>query len=667
MVLNKKSISKEILPTQNNISGKSLFLLENDNQVKDCVSWLDEIKGEKQIVALTPFAVYELDKLGLNYNIPEDYYCQEELFKLGNDNFKKVENLCNLIDAEIQLDNNDFSELNIKPAMFSYYHLKIMYDTLTIRIFQLSKIFDYEKHSTVYFYDSAKYPFGNVGSAPYLLFNHNESLYSQLLVLNGWGISQKKLPCIPQNTDKQSNIQRESISDNLKEKAKKYLCDHPELYDISLTTKKRGFHGFIQWFNNNLHAKKDFPILLYGAGYNWDDCNEDLRLEGIAPVYRITDDFHWLNEATGQNPESMHTAWFDLQEKPELKSFFIMNGIDFHPLVKERLEFLVKQMSLACLMSTKYVMDYIAKENIKAVIAATFATCVGHSAAQAAHNSKTPVITWQHGGYGAMEIHPILNYCDLINSDAHFVFGDGVIDSYMQAAKRYGTELIAVGSSSLESIPDSETITRKGTKLNDNKKILYVTSAYVRNNSNISVFPPFSDIIFWRIQKSIVDILGQHENHEVTIKLHPADNYGIHPLQSHSADCGYNHFNFIQQEESFLELLQKADVVIIDFPFTTLLQALTTKKPVFAYTGLVYYNENAQRLLSKRAICSRNLNEFLFTLDKYLTENTYEANLSNTEFLEMYGITSKEGTSKKRAPRELKKILNSVNKGWKSK
>lgn len=661
MISNKDAISRKILPTQNGTSGKVLILLENYNQVKDCISWLDEIKGEKQIVALTPFAVHELDKHRLNYNIPEDYYCQEELFKMGIDNFKKVENLCNLIDTEIQLVDHDFSEISIKSAMFSFYHLKIMYDAITIRIFQLTKIFDNEKPFMVYFYDSAKYPFGSVGSAPYLLFNHKESLYSQLLSLSGWGISQKILPYIP-HKDELSSVQNKSVLNALKEKAKRYLCDHPELYDILLTTKKRGFQGFIQWFNNNLHVKKDFPILLYGAGYNWDDCNEDLRLEGITPVYRIEDDFHWLNEAIGQNLDSLHTAWLNLQEKPELRSFFIMNSINFYPLVKERLEFLVKHMSLACFISTKYIMDLIVKKNIKAVIAATFATCVGHSAAQAAHNSKIPVITWQHGGYGAMEIHPILNYCDLINSDAHFVFGDGVIDSYLQAAKKYETELIAVGSSSLESIQNSETITIENNKLNNCKKILYVTSSYSQNDNLISVSPPSSDVLLWQMQKSIIDVLGQHDKCEITIKLHPSNNYDVPPLQQYSIDCGYNHFSFIKQEESFIELLKKADAVIIDYPFTTLLQALTTRKPVFAYIGLVYYNEKAQGLLSKRAICSENLNEFLSTLEKYLSEDIYKADISNKEFLEMYGITSKEGISEKRASNELRKILDRVNK-----
>lgn len=659
MTSNKDGISKKVMSILNDTSGKSLILLENENHIKDCISWLDEIKGEKQIVALTPFAVYELDKYDLKYKIPEDYYKPEELYQMGIENFKKVENLCNLIDTEIQLYNNDYSELNINPAMFSYYHLKIMYDAITICIFKLSKIVEYEKPYAVYFYDSAKFPFGIYESAPYLLFNHKESLYSQILLLNLWNIPQKTLSSLPQHTNEESNLQNENISDNLKKRAKEYLCDHPELYDIALTLKKRGFPGFLQWIKNNLRTNKEFPVLLYGAGYNWDECNEDLRSQGIAPVYRITDDFHWLEEAIEQDPGSLHTSWLNLQINPEFRPFFIMDGIDFYPLVKERLEFLVKRMSIACLFSVRHVTNLIANKNIKTVIASTFSTCVGHSAAQAAHNSKIPVITWQHGGYGAMEIHPIVNYCDLINSNAHFVFGNGVLDSYLEAAERYGTKLIAVGSTSLESIENKESTTTENRKLNG-KNILYVTSSYVQNDSCISAYPPFSDIFFWQTQKSIVDTLGKHDNYTVTIKLHPSNNYDLPPLQSYSTDCGYDNFRFIRREESFTELLQKADAVIIDFPFTTLLQALTTKKPVFAYTGLVYYNENAQKSLTKRAICSRNLDEFLCILDKYLTDAVYEADLNNIEFLEMYGIASREGTSKKRATKELNKILDLV-------
>ena len=641
---------------QKDVEGKTIILLENIGHVNDCISWINEINGEKIIIALTPYAMYELDKHDMTYNIPEDYYNPDELYQIGFGNFNKVEDLCNLIDATIQENCQEFRKLNIKPAMFNFIELKVLYDAITIRLFQLSKIINIEKPHVVYFYISSKHPFGAYESSPYLRFNRKESLYSQLLLLDEWGVSLKILPHILQYKNQQSETSNQNIFVDIKKNAKRWLLTHPELYDLALIMQKKGLSRFRLWFKSNFR-KNNLPVLLFGAGYNWDDCIEEFRVEDIAPIYRILDDFGWLNKATKLHFDSLHFVWSQLQKNSEFRSFFILKDIDFYPLVEERFEFLVKQISIACLINVQDIEDLISEKDFKAVIASTFSTCAGHSVAQAAHNSKIPVITWQHGGYGAMDIHPFVNYCDLINSDAHFVFGDGVIDSYIKDAKRYGTKLIAVGSSSLECINYGNTIERGNTTSKEGKKILYVTSSYIQNNLNISTFPPTSDVLFWRTQKSIVDVLGKYNIHSVTIKLHPS-NIGTHPLQSYAIDRGYNHFKFIQGEKSFEELLLTADALVIDLPFTTILQALTTKKQIFVYTGHVYYNKNAQKLLSKRAICCNNLNEFLCKLDKYLTDNVYKADLYDNEFLEMYGIAYNECLPTKRAPKELKEIID---------
>jgi hypothetical protein len=41
---------------------KTLILLDTEVQVRDCLSWLDDIDGERGIIALTPLAMHELDK-----------------------------------------------------------------------------------------------------------------------------------------------------------------------------------------------------------------------------------------------------------------------------------------------------------------------------------------------------------------------------------------------------------------------------------------------------------------------------------------------------------------------------------------------------------------------------------------------------------------------------
>ncbi|MFH1429683.1 MAG: hypothetical protein ABIH39_08070, partial [Candidatus Margulisiibacteriota bacterium] len=61
-----------------------------------------------------------------------------------------------------------------------------------------------------------------------------------------------------------------------------------------------------------------------------------------------------------------------------------------------------------------------------------------------------------------------------------------------------------------------------------------------------------------------------------------------------------------KDECSFTDLLPLADVVVIDLPSTVLLQALTTSKPVFVYTGHLHIDDRAQKLLSRRASCHQN-------------------------------------------------------------
>nr|WP_321419190.1 hypothetical protein [uncultured Methanomethylovorans sp.] len=633
---------------------KVLILLESVDQVTDFLNRINEIEGEKLVIALTPSVMYELDKNGISYNIPEEYYDPEELFKLGLNNFKIVEDICNMIDLEIQQHIPEFEDLNINPGLFSFYSIKIFYDAITIRIFQLSKITTSESPSVVYVYDSLKYPFGSCASAPYLLFDHKESLYSQLLTLSDWNFSVKMLTNPVRHDNNSCELTTPLFSSTIKAKLKVWLTKHPILYDLALNAQKKGIIGPLYWLSRSLFQKKGLPVLLYGSGYNWDDSYDNLISEGIHPIFRTLDNFDYLNKSSGIAIANLSETWFKLEENSDFKSFFVLTNIDFSVMVKDRFEYLVKQMSVSCLIAIKETMSLIENKRIKAVIASTFSTCVGHSVAQAAHNSYIPVITWQHGGYGMNELHPILSYCDFINSDFHFVFGNGVIDSLQNDAEKYGTVLVSVGSSSLECIaPNGINIVSDRC---EEMQILFATTSYLETDTSISTFPPFSDNLFWQTQKSIVDVLGKHPEKSITIKLHPSTT-GTHILESYVSDKGYSNFKFIRREKTFPELLQTTDAVIIDLPFTTIVQALMTKKPIFVYTGHVHYNEDAHTLLSKRAICLQDLDDYLSELDTYLNSGVYKADLNNTEFIEIYGLSLKNGSARVKAGQELRKII----------
>ena len=103
----------------NRSSGKNLILVENEDHVKDCLKKYKSLKGRFNIIALAPFAIYELDKHNVSYSLLEDYYKPDELYQFGISNYKKVEGICSFIDDLIQKKIPVFKNSAITPAFFN--------------------------------------------------------------------------------------------------------------------------------------------------------------------------------------------------------------------------------------------------------------------------------------------------------------------------------------------------------------------------------------------------------------------------------------------------------------------------------------------------------------------------------------------------------------------
>ena len=658
------STHKTIQPYCKNPDIRILILLEHEGQVKDCLEWLKQIKGQKQVIALSPFAIYELDKQDIPYRLPEDYYDPQELYQLGMDNYQKAENLCAIIDNSIHTACPVTAKLGIKPALFSFHQLKILYDAATIRMSQLFKVINTEKPGAIFIYDSKSYPFGVSEKAPYLLFDNRESIYRHLLALAGWKIPIVVLPHIQQSEEAYTHRKvYQGVSTKLKRKVAGWLQPHPQLLDLVVTVRRRGWHGLYHRLRSYLQTNKKVPILLFGTGYNWDDSREELQSAGIGHIFRMPDYLrHWLSEPSSDKGDSKDilNAWEGLRINSEFRRFFMWDDIDFFPVVEERLRFLVERLTPACLKAYEEASELIENRRIRAVLSSSLSTCMGHSVAQAAHNARIPVVLWQHGAYGYFD-WVTGTYNDILPSDFLFAFGEGVVDKYRTVAKHYGTQIVPMGSATLDELCRNSRLTRMRLGLNVNRKvILYVTTIFVQNNLYITFLPPFSDNLLWQTQRSIIDILGKHSEYSIIVKTHPNPMYRETPLRSYTKGKGLENILFIRNEYSFTELLPGADIIVIDLPATTLLQALTTSKPIFAYTGHLHIDEPAQELLERRTFCHCELKDFLAALDKFLSGGSINMDLNDKEFLQRYGTY--EGASKVKAAKALLDIIYSYSK-----
>lgn len=649
---------------------KALILLEHEGQVKAYLEWSKETEGQKQVIALSPFAIYELDRQNIPYGLPEDYYDpQQELYKLGIDNYQKVESICAIIDQSIHTACPITAELCIKPAFLSFHHLRALYDAVTIRMLHLFKIINAEKPSVIFIYGTENCPFGISEKEPYLSFDNRESIYERLLALAGWKIPVVVLPSVQQPRTAHSQRKAyQGISGRLKMKIAEWLQSRPQLSELAMAVRRERWHGLYHGLNSYLHRKKRAPVLLFGGGYNWDDSVEELQSVGIGPILKISDDLrHWLSESFPDEVESggILSAWNGLQTNSEFRKLFMWEDIDFFRAVEERLRFLVERLTPACLKAYEEASELLKKRGIRAVLSSSLATCTGRSVAQAAHNAKVPVVLWQHGAFEYRPLSgdgysdlPVTLYDDILPSDYFFTFGEGYVERYEAVATHYGTQIVPIGSSSLDKLcgESRSTIARKRLRLNVNKKvILYVTVQFLQNTLQLAMMPPYLDNRFWQTQRSIIDILGKHNECNIIVKMHPNPIYREPPLRSYAKDKGFDNLLFIRNEHSFTELLPATDIIVIDLPQTTLLQALTTSKPMFAYTGQLAIDEKSQRLLRQRTFCHPDLKNFVDAIDKFLSGGSLDMDMDNKEFLQRYGIF--KGSSGVRAAAALKNII----------
>lgn len=649
-----------------NCNQKALILLEHEDQVKSYMELCEELKCQKQVIALSPFAIYELDKQNVAYHVPEDHYEPQELYRLGITNYQEVEEICTIIDNTIQKACPIMEKLGIGPALFSFYHLKTIYDAVTIRLFQLSKLIEAEKPDVIFLYESEKYPFGISEKAPYLLFDNRESIYARILALDGWGVPVKILPYISQPEDSYTQKEsHQSIPNRVKKKAIGWLQLHPKLFDIAVETQNHEWHGLLNMLKGYLRTNKNMPVLLFGGGYNWDDSREDLLSAGINPIFRMQDDLkYWISGSFSNKIDSdaTNTAWEELRIDNEFHKLFVWDNIDFFYLLEERLRFIVEQLAPACLNAYEESEHILKNREIKAVLASTFSTCIGHSVSKAAQNTNIPVVTWQHGVLG-VTYTPMPNYTDLMSSDIYFTFGKGVVEQYAKQAECWSAQLVPVGSTSLDKLSQKSCPTETA-KLNSGKKVvLYITTNYYENNFYMTFSPPFSDNLFWYVQRAILEVLGHKDNYKVIVKQHPSRIHREPPLRLYSEEKKISNCRFIRDEYALPELLQIADVVIIDWPVTTLLQALTTSKPIFVYTGHLHIDKEAEILLKRRAHCYSDLAEFTKALDTFLSSDSIDTqvDLNDREFLKMYGTHLDDGKSGVRAANVLINIIKESN------
>ena len=393
--------------------------------------------------------------------------------------------------------------------------------------------------------------------------------------------------------------------------------------------KKGGVRRILSELKIYFSISRNKKVMLLGGPYNWDYIKEELSSNGINPFYILFrgNQNYWVSSSHEQGmvePNKWEDIWRNLTANPEFMRYFTINGINLYPILKRPFCFLFKWLVKPCIDVYECTSNLLRKNKIKAVLVSTFLNGVCCSISKAARDLDIPVIVWQHGGYFYRN-HMITNYIDLMCANFHFSWGEGVIAEFNEMNKLFGANLRAIGSPMLERLFQKSLDGKIRQLVQTNQKVvLYVTSIFYHNTYYVSSPPPQSDISLWRTQQEIVESLANHTNFQIVVKLLPDLARQTPLLKSHILEKGFQNIQVLVDECSFTDLLPIADLIVMDYPSTALLKALTTSKPIFVYEKLIQISPSNVNLLKRRAFCYEELAELINDLEQFLTTGKIE-------------------------------------------
>ena len=111
-------------------------------------------------------------------------------------------------------------------------------------------------------------------------------------------------------------------------------------------------------------------------------------------------------------------------------------------------------------------------------------------------------------------------------------------------------------------------------------------------------------------------------------------------------------------KSSIKDLLYDAKLIILDSPSTTLIEACSTKIPIFVLGGRCDYNNKFIELIKKRVVWCDDLVSLTKELDLYLKSDIYNANLNSIDFLKNYSCLDSQDKVYENLELNLKKIIN---------
>jgi hypothetical protein len=617
--MKEKCSSGKAYPTypEKGMPQKRVVILENPDNF-DAFLFLRN-QEEVLCIATTPEVSYLLEKNHELYIPVDNYIGSDEITRRGMSAFETIDRLCRSVDKQLQGEHEILREFSLRPAGDNFQYVKVLYDVLIITTRRVQAILETEQPSVVITFSRQA---GSVIPKD-VPFHPGENLFDIVMKGIPWGCQHISVDGSSHKLKGGAGSMGVPRMISVKNHIRTTL---PGIYSLAHVLQRSGICGGLDFIKTALfRARRRKRVLcISGYGYDWMNVLNDLAATDFSIIYTQNDGIRRERKP------------YRISVPPSvIKEACICEGTDFSGLFLERMVRELEASLEEAYEEAPRIKKMLERSSPCAILCSTKSNFSDHITAHIAHNTGIPVVSWQHGAAGFFQ-YPLQKYVELDDSTTHLVWGPGVRD---QIAKEFpGTAAMVVPVGSIMLINE---FTRGNDKRTD--AILYVTTNYFHNSLYIGYAHKIQDIHFWETQKEIIKQLGAISR-DTVIKLHPGFTQCAH-FSDYISDQGFTNIRLITNNPSFTSLLHESEIIIIDFPSTTLLQAIASRKTVFVLIRFLELTNTAKQLLKKRAYCADDTREFLEMIEAYLQGKpiSQRPDPDNSEFLEMYGISSRDG------------------------
>lgn len=579
------------------------------------------------VVALTPHASLELEWRGIAHFILPDYFDEKKIEEFGAVTTANVNRLVALIDGLMHAHVGPFKTVDFRPAWMSAYNIKKLYDSVALRLYELSHFFD------------AVSPVEIVYATPVALgfdetLNWNElSVYSHVLrvAARETGIAGREIEfdyASVTSTLASTYLRAESATPPSEAAAGASWAPRyaripriaaGRIWNAAATAWRRaiayagrnGLHGALPVV---VDLQRTLPADVWqdrAVVWFWD------RAEGLpvladgtpAPPPRARD------ARPGELRAVLATAFDAMRRDPEYAAIFQYRGWNWGDIVAPRMQRVCTETPLRLWEKRGEARNLLTAVRADVVLFNNPNSLSIKVVADTARQLGIAVVGLQHGEYGFRE-NSSLQYQDYAFCDELLVTGDAVRDF---SARHYpgAVRTTTVGWPHMDSwrsrqMTRADLCTLFG--FDPERRVVIVCLTALDGNARALRNAVASDCTTTRILRKVVDVCLRHTDIQFLIKAHPSAKTPVSPFYAYLERAGASHVK-INSTVPFAGMVGAGDMFIVNCPSTTLIQLALYDQPIYVLENWFRWEPAAREAAGARCALDDDVDRFCARLE----------------------------------------------------